>query len=55
MSLFKKLVNKVRKQIQKSLPEFNGGFSTGYGAFILKIGYQAIKGDWSDVSSEHHY
>jgi hypothetical protein len=37
-----KLVNKTRKQIQNSLPEFNGGFQTGYGAFILQIGFKSF-------------
>ena len=34
-------VNSVRSQIQKALPEFNGGYSTGYGAWILQIGYRS--------------
>jgi hypothetical protein len=45
---------KVVKQIQKLMPEFNGGFSTAYGATILQIGYVS-KGDWNNTNSAHHY
>jgi hypothetical protein len=31
-----------------------GGFRTGYGAWILRPGYES-KGDWNDSSSRWHY
>ena len=50
-----KQVNKMKKKIKNILPEFNGGYYTGYGSFILQIDYQSIKCDWNDVNSQHHY
>ena len=31
-----------------------GGYRTGYGAWVLRQGYES-KGDWNDSSSRHHY
>ena len=31
-----------------------GGFSTGYGSWVLRPGYEAA-GDWDDAASVHHY
>jgi hypothetical protein len=48
------LIDERRNEIFSILPEFNGGFYTGYGALILRVGYKS-KGDWNDPSSEWHY
>ena len=31
-----------------------GGYTTGYGAVILRPGYESL-GDWNYVGSRHHY
>lgn len=44
---------KKAEKVRALLPNV-GGYTTGYGAMILKPDYQD-KGDWNDKSSRWHY
>lgn len=47
-------VDAKHTEIIISLPEFGGGFYTGYKSFIAQRGYVSL-GDWNDKSSSSHY
>jgi 4-aminobutyrate aminotransferase-like enzyme len=45
--------DRLLRKFQKNVA-LVGGFTTGYGAWILRPGY-VDKGDWNDKSSAWHY
>ena len=45
-----KAVRAFRKHVTKNV----GGYTTGCGEVVLRVGYQN-KGDFNDKSSAHHY
>lgn len=49
------LIDAKHIEIMSVLPEFKGGFYTGYGALILQKGYTVSNDDYNDVCSADHY
>lgn len=50
------LISAKHDEIMKVLPDFKGGFYTGYGALILQVGYVVAEDmDWNDIESTYHY
>lgn len=48
-------ISKRHEEIAKAMPNYSGGYYTGYGSLILQENYTPMFGDWNETSSEHHY